>query len=59
VNWVRELIGELQIPRLGTYGVKSEHVEKLVGLATQSSSIKANPIKLTPEELAEALQQAL
>ena len=59
VNWVRELIDELQIPRLGTYGVKSEHVDKLVGMATQASSMKANPITLTPDELAETLQQAL
>jgi len=59
VNWVRELIDELQIPRLGTYGVKSEHVDKLVGKAIQASSMKANPITLTPDELAETLQQAL
>ena len=59
VTWVRELIDELQIPRLGTYGVKAEHVDKLVGKATQASSMKANPITLTPDELAETLQQAL
>jgi alcohol dehydrogenase class IV len=59
VTWVRELIDELQIPRLGTYGVKSEHVDKLVGKAIQASSMKANPITLTPDELAETLQQAL
>jgi alcohol dehydrogenase class IV len=59
VNWVRELIHELRIPQLGTYGVKSEHIDKLVGMATQASSMKANPITLTPDELAETLQQAL
>jgi alcohol dehydrogenase class IV len=59
VNWVHELIDDLQIPRLGTYGVKSEHVDKLVVKATQASSMKANPITLMPDELAETLQQAL
>jgi alcohol dehydrogenase class IV len=59
VDWVRKLINELHIPRLGSYGVKSEHVDKLVAKATQASSMKANPITLTPEELADALQQAV
>jgi alcohol dehydrogenase class IV len=59
VDWVRRLIDELQIPRLGTYGIKSEHVDELVRKASQASSMKANPIPLTPEELAETLQQAL
>ncbi len=59
VDWVVRLIEELQIPRLGTYGVKSEHVDELVEKATQASSMKANPITLTPEELAETLRQAL
>jgi alcohol dehydrogenase class IV len=59
VDWVRGLVDELQIPRLGTYGIKSEHVDELVRKATQASSMKANPITLTPEELAETLRQAL
>jgi alcohol dehydrogenase class IV len=59
VEWVRQLVADFQIPRLGTYGIKSEHVAELVQKATQASSMKANPIALTPEELAETLQQAL
>jgi alcohol dehydrogenase class IV len=59
VDWVRRLIEELQIPRLGTYGVKSEHVDEVVRKATQASSMKANPIALAPEELAETLRPAL
>jgi len=59
VNWVRELIDDLQTPGLGTYGIRSEHFEDLVRKAAQASSMKANPIVLTPEELAETLQQAL
>lgn len=59
VDWVHRLIDEFQIPRLGTYGIKLEHVDELVRKAAQSSSMKANPVTLTPEELAEILQQAL
>jgi len=57
--WVRKLVSDMQIPRLGTYGIKSEHIAELVQKSTQASSMKANPIALTPEELAETLWQAL
>ena len=59
VDWVRRLVDELQIPRLGTYGIKSEHVDELVTKATQASSMKANPITLPSEELAETLRKSL
>ncbi len=59
VEWVRQLVADLKIPRLGTYGIKSEHVAELVKKAMQASSMKANPIALTSEELAETLRLAL
>lgn len=59
VDWVRQLVEELNIPRLGTYGIKPDHIDELVKKAAQASSMKANPILLTPEELAEALRLAL
>ncbi len=59
VDWACQLVDELQIPRLGTYGIKSEHVDELVRKANQASSMKANPIALTSEALAETLRQAL
>ncbi|MGH7940695.1 MAG: iron-containing alcohol dehydrogenase, partial [Limisphaerales bacterium] len=59
VDWVRRLVDELQIPRLGAYGIGREHIDELVRKAVQASSMKANPVALTPEELAETLRQAL
>ena len=59
VDWVRKLVADLQIPRLGSYGICREHVADLVAKAAQASSMKANPIALTPEELAATLRQAL
>jgi alcohol dehydrogenase class IV len=59
VKWVRELVGDLQIKPLGTYGVREEHIADLVAKAANASSMKANPIALTPEELAETLRAAI
>jgi len=59
VEWVRKLTATLQIPRLGTCGIKPAHTRELVEKAAQSSSMKANPIKFTPEELANILQRAI
>ena len=59
VEWARKLVGDLQIPRLGKYGVREVHVADLVAKAANASSMKANPITLTTEELAATLRQAL
>ena len=59
VDWVRRLTDELQIPGLGSYGVKPEHLDELVSKAIQANSMKANPITLGAEELVETLRQAL
>jgi alcohol dehydrogenase class IV len=59
VEWVAELTKDLGIPRLSFYGIKQEHVAELVEKSAKASSMKANPIVLTPEELAEILERAL
>jgi alcohol dehydrogenase class IV len=59
VEWVQKLIADLFIPLLGTYGIREEHVAELAAKAAQTSSMKANPIVLAPEELAWILRQAL
>jgi alcohol dehydrogenase class IV len=59
VAWVRELVKDLQIPALGTYGIREEHVAELVEKAGKASSMKANPIVLTRGELVETLKRAL
>jgi alcohol dehydrogenase class IV len=58
VEWVRRLVTDLQIPRLGVYGITTNHSSGLVAKAAQASSMKANPIALTPEELAGILEKA-
>lgn len=59
VDWAGRLVEDLRIPRLGTYGIKAEHIDELARKAAQASSMKANPIVLTPDELAETLRRAL
>jgi alcohol dehydrogenase class IV len=59
VDWVARLVADLPIPRLREYGIREEHFPDLVAKAANASSMKANPIKLTPEELTEILRLAV
>jgi alcohol dehydrogenase class IV len=59
VQWVREICQELNIPRLSAYGIRDADVPVLVERAARASSMKGNPIVLTPEELGEVLAGAL
>ena len=57
--WVRQLCADLQIPPLKTYGITPRDVPVLVGKSAKASSMKANPIALTAEELGAILVEAL
>lgn len=59
VDWVTETCERLQIPRLRTYGMEVSHIETIVDKASRASSMKANPIPLTPAELTDVLRRAL
>ena len=59
LKWVRALVLDLKVPRLGSFGIQREHFPDLVVRAMSASSMKANPIVLTPEELTEILESAL
>jgi alcohol dehydrogenase class IV len=59
VAWVRKLVAQLKIPKLREYGLKPEHIPGLVHKSSKASSMKANPILLTDDELTTVLQNAL
>jgi alcohol dehydrogenase class IV len=59
IEWVRKLVTDLGIPGLGRYGLTREHTAELVTKASHASSMKANPIVLTTEELVGVLECAL
>jgi alcohol dehydrogenase class IV len=59
VEWIRQLVAQLQIPGLSVYGLTARHTPELVQKAAKASSMKPNPIQLTREELTEIIEQAL
>ena len=58
-EWLHALVQRLAIPPLRAWGLGPQHITILVEKAARASSMKANPIPLTPEELANVLGQAL
>ena len=59
LRWVDALCHDLHVPGLAAYGVTRADFPVLAQKAAAASSMKANPIVLTPEELGEILARAL
>jgi alcohol dehydrogenase class IV len=59
VAWVRELVMQLGIPRLGHYGIEQEDAVRLGEVARATSSMKSNPVPLTATQLAKIVLAAL
>jgi alcohol dehydrogenase class IV len=57
--WVARLCGDLEIQPLRAYGVRPADIPALAEKAARASSMKANPIVLTPAQLEELLARAL
>jgi alcohol dehydrogenase class IV len=59
VAWVGELCQELQIPKLRSYKFTPSDFSIMIEKARVASSMRANPITLTAEEMHEVLTRAL
>jgi len=59
VAWVQQLCAALDVPPLSAYGMTSADVPALVEKGAAASSMKGNPLSLTPEEMVEILTRAL
>jgi alcohol dehydrogenase class IV len=59
VPWLLALTKDLGIPGLGSYGLSESQVDDVCEKAAKASSMKANPIVLTPDELRATLAAAL
>jgi alcohol dehydrogenase class IV len=59
ISWVRELCQALRVPGLRRYGLTEAEVPQLVEKARVASSMKANPLVLTDEELTEIAVRSL
>jgi alcohol dehydrogenase class IV len=57
--WLGEVTRRLRVRRAGALGLSRDQIPELVEKASKASSMKANPIMLTPEELSEAVEHAL
>ena len=58
-GWLRALAADLAIPGLATYGIGEDDFPAIIAKAKAASSMKANPVDLTDEELAGILCAAL
>ncbi|MCD6049769.1 MAG: iron-containing alcohol dehydrogenase [Verrucomicrobia bacterium] len=59
VQWVAQLVKDLQVPKLSKYGCEEKDVAEVVEKASKASSMKANPVELSKDELTAVLQAAL
>jgi alcohol dehydrogenase class IV len=59
IAWVTELVRDLEIPPLRSYGIGDGDIQELAEKAGRASSMKANPVVLTAGELEEILRAAL
>lgn len=59
IEWLEALIDDLGIPGLAQYGLTQAELPDLVQKAQRASSMKGNPLPLTPDELHSLATKAL
>ena len=59
IPWLHDVCARLQIPSRRACGIADEHLPEIVARARQASSMKANPVELTADELLAILKAAL
>jgi alcohol dehydrogenase class IV len=59
ITWTHEICQDLEIPPLKAYGLGEKDVPVLIAEAAKASSMKGNPLPLTPEELSEVLTRSI
>ncbi|MGV3755655.1 MAG: iron-containing alcohol dehydrogenase [Verrucomicrobiota bacterium] len=59
VQWVAKLVEDLRVPKLSQYGCAEKDIAEVVGKAAKASSMKANPVELTADELSLILKSAM
>jgi alcohol dehydrogenase class IV len=59
IAWVRTLCAELDIPSLRTWGITESDLPAVAEKAARASSMQANPLPLTSNEILAVLATAL
>jgi alcohol dehydrogenase class IV len=57
--WLEALTQQLEIPGLGSHRVGADDFDGLIARALQSSSLRGNPLELSPKDLRHILERAL
>jgi alcohol dehydrogenase class IV len=58
IDWVREICSELHVPALRAWGITEADLPGIVEESARASSMKANPLPLTGEELLAVIEAA-
>ena len=59
VSYLQGMTNRLQIPKLSSWGIDAADLDEIARKAAAASSMKANPVTLTHDELVKILKQAL
>ena len=59
VRWITDLARHLQVQPLGAYGMQPSDIDLLIEKGSRASSMKGNPLPLTPEELRDILNSSM
>ena len=59
IAWAEDICAEFAIPPLADYGVSEPDIDGLVEESAKTSSMKGNPLVLTPDELREVLRRSI
>jgi alcohol dehydrogenase class IV len=59
LDWIRETITLLAVPRLGTFGIRPQDADDIAAKAARSSSMQGNPVTLSHSDLVAILRQAI
>lgn len=59
IDWLDSLVSDLRIARLAEYGLGPQHVDQLVQQARKASSMRGNPVELSPDVLTTILRESL
>ena len=59
VIWIKNICGELKIPKLNKFGCKEKDIPAIITKAKNASSMQGNPVKLTDSELTRILIKAM
>jgi alcohol dehydrogenase class IV len=58
VDWLRETVAALDVPRLGDVGLRPAQHAEVAAKAARSSSMRGNPVPLRDDELVAVLRSA-